>query len=121
MHSLELEKLFGKTDDAVLLSRGDILFSEGDPGDRMYVLLDGEMEIRVNGEGIETVGKGGVLGEMALIDEAPRSASAVAISNARLAPVDAKRFMFMVQQTPFFAMQVMKVLASRLRRMNEIC
>ena len=120
MRSLELEKLFGKTDDAIALSAGETLFAEGDQGDRMYVLLDGQAEIRVGGVAVETVGPGGVLGEMALIDEAPRSASVVAVSDTRLAPVDEKRFMFMVQQTPFFAMHVMRVLAARLRHMDKI-
>jgi len=57
--------------------------------------------------------------EMALIDARERSATAIAKSDCRLAPVDQKRFLFMVQQTPFFSLDVMRVLVRRLRHMNE--
>ena len=60
-----------------------------------------------------------MLGEMALIDHAPRAATATAIGDCRLVPISEKRFMFMIQQTPYFALQIMKVMAERLRRMNE--
>ena len=55
-------------------------------------------------------------GELALIDRRPRSATAVAVTACVLAPIDEKQFQFMVQQTPFFALQVMRVLTERLRR-----
>jgi len=57
-----------------------------------------------------------VIGELAPIDHGPRSATAVAVTPYTLAPIDEKQFQFMVQQTPFFALQVMRVLAERLRR-----
>ncbi len=60
-----------------------------------------------------------MIGEMALIDHLPRSASARATTDAKLVPIDQRRFLFLVQETPFFAIHVMKVMADRLRRMNE--
>jgi len=59
-------------------------------------------------------------GEMALIDSSARSATAVARTDCELIPVDDKRFMFLVQQTPFFAIHVMRVLADRLRKTNAL-
>jgi len=97
---------------------GRTVFKEGDPGDTVYVVLDGKVDLRVNGRLVETVGPGGVLGEMALIEQAPRVATATARTACDLQPISEARFMAMIQQTPHFALQIMKVIASRLRRMN---
>jgi CRP/FNR family cyclic AMP-dependent transcriptional regulator len=95
---------------------GAVIFCEGEPGDVMYAVLEGEVEVRVAERVIERTGEGGVIGELALIDHGPRSATAVAVTPCVLAPIDEKQFQFMVQQTPFFALQVMRVLTERLRR-----
>ena len=73
------------------------------------------VEIRVGGDLVDTHGPGEIFGEMALIDSQARSASFTAKTDCRLVPVDERRFLFMVQQTPFFALNVMQVLADRLR------
>ena len=86
----------------------------------MYVLLEGEMEILLGDFVLETVGQGALIGEMALIDESPRTASAVAKTSCRLAEIDRRRFHFLVQQTPHFATHVIKTLADRLRHMNAV-
>lgn len=104
--------------DLLRVEAGKVVFREGDPGDTVYVVLDGKVDLRVNGRLVETVGPGGLLGEMALIEQAPRVASATARSACDLQPISEERFMSMIQQTPHFALQVMKVIASRLRRMN---
>jgi CRP/FNR family cyclic AMP-dependent transcriptional regulator len=82
----------------------------------MYVILEGEVDIQKHGRSIYTAGPGEILGEMAMIDAQGRSASAVAFSPCRLAVVDEKQFLFMVQETPNFALEVMRVLVGRLRR-----
>ena len=86
----------------------------------MYVLLEGEMEILLGDFVLETVGQGALIGEMALIDESPRTASAVAKTSCRLAEIDRRWFHFLVQQTPHFATHVIKTLADRLRHMNAV-
>lgn len=95
---------------------GEVIFAAGDPGDCMYAVVEGEVEIRIGERTVERSGPGDVIGELALIDRSPRSATAVAATECTLAPVDEKRFQFMVQETPFFALQVMRILAERLRR-----
>jgi CRP-like cAMP-binding protein len=105
--------------ELVSFNAGQVIFKEGDPGDLMYVVHEGEVELHVKGQLVDTLGEGGVLGEMALIDNAPRIATALAKSACTLMPVTEKRFMFMVQQTPFFALQMLRVMAERLRRMDE--
>ena len=95
---------------------GEVIFRDGDAGDCFFAVLDGTVEIVLDGQTVETVSPGGVFGEMALIDSSPRSASAVARDAVRVAAVGKPRFMFLVQQTPFFALEIMHVLAERLRR-----
>jgi CRP/FNR family transcriptional regulator, cyclic AMP receptor protein len=110
--------LFRQQTDTVQLAPGDFLFREGDKRDKMYVLLDGEMDVRLGDYVVETAKEGSLIGEMALIDDSPRAANAVAKSACRLAAIDQRRFHFLIQQHPHFATHVMKELANRLRRMN---
>ena len=111
--------LFRDSNDAVPVDAGQALFREGQSGDAFYVVCAGEVDVLVGDELVETVGPGGIVGEMALIDGGPRSASAVARTPARVVKLDEKRFQFLVQQTPNFAIQVMRVMADRLRRMDS--
>ena len=110
--------LFDKDKDAELFAARHTIFKAGDPGELMFAVLEGEVDIIINGKTVESVGPGGVFGEMALIEDRPRVAAAVVKSAARIVPVDRKRFMFLVQQNPFFALQLMAIMAARLRRMN---
>jgi CRP-like cAMP-binding protein len=109
-------ELFRNERNIVTFKAGDIIFRQGDAGQNMYVLLDGEVDILANGRHISTLHPGDIFGEMALIDELPRSGSAVADTDCRVAMIDQRRFMFLIQQTPFFALQVMHVMADRLRK-----
>jgi CRP/FNR family cyclic AMP-dependent transcriptional regulator len=104
--------------ELVSFAAGQKIFREGDLGDLMYVVRAGGVDLHVKGQLVETLGPGGVLGEMALIEHAPRTATATAKTDCTLVPIPEKRFAFMVQQTPHFALQIMKVMAERLRRMD---
>jgi len=97
---------------------GDAIFEEGSKGDKMYVIRTGEVVIEQNGTVIETVPAGGIFGEMALIDGSPRAATARAKTDCEVAPITEKAFLFLVHETPFFAIAVMRTLADRLRRTN---
>jgi len=111
---LEQDGEYARTYDA-----GAVVFNVNDPADCLYVVLYGVIEIRLDAVVLERVQPGGVLGEMALIEELPRSATAVALEETRLSIVDKERFLFLVQHQPYFALQVMEVLARRLRKMDE--
>jgi CRP/FNR family cyclic AMP-dependent transcriptional regulator len=112
--------LFRLDSGTLSLAPGDFLFRERDMGDKMYVLLEGEMEGQLGNLVVETATRVALLGEMALIDTSPRTASVVAKTQCQLAEIDQRRFHFLVQQTPNFATHVMRVLSARLRRMNEM-
>ena len=98
---------------------GKNIFQEGNTGDKMYVVKEGEVELSVHGKIIASIGKGGILGEMALIDNKPRSATARAKTDCQLVPIDEERFLTLVHQKPSFALEVMKVLVERLRLMDQ--
>jgi CRP-like cAMP-binding protein len=116
---MNLLPLFDKASDIQEFRQGTKIFEEGDQGDEMFVILQGEVELSVGGHVLDEVGAGDIIGEMALIKSNARSATAVAKTDGRMVPVNRKRFLFMVEETPFFALHVMEVLADRLRRMNE--
>ena len=111
--------LFRNSDNTLDFTAGQTIFKEGDAGNFMYAVVDGEVDLLVKGRLVEHLTEGGVLGEMALIDTGTRSATAVAKTACKLVPVDEKQFKFLVQQTPNFALQLMRIIAERLRRMDE--
>ena len=105
--------------DYKFFKKGDYIFKQGDPGDVMYAIVDGEVEITVDGSQRNIVRSGEVLGEMALIDKKPRSATAIAISDCKVVVINEQRFNFLIQQTPIFVTQIMKVMSDRIRTMDK--
>lgn len=98
---------------------GDVIFREGDKGELMFVVKAGNVDLKVLGRTVETLESGDILGEMALIDSYPRSATAVAATDCQLVPIDGEKFQFLISQTPYFAIEVMQIMARRLRHMNQ--
>jgi len=96
--------------------QGETIFNDGDPGDCMFVVVEGAVEIQLAGTVVERLDPGGLFGEMALIDGQARSATAVAAADCNLAAINEKRFLRLVEITPRFALQVMQVITERLRR-----
>jgi CRP/FNR family cyclic AMP-dependent transcriptional regulator len=100
-------------------AKGDLIFQEGEHGDEFFVVVRGEVEIRSGNRRLETLGQNSIFGEMALIDDSPRSATVVALTDCTVAPIREKQFLFLIRHTPFFALRVMRVLAMRLRKQNK--
>jgi CRP/FNR family transcriptional regulator, cyclic AMP receptor protein len=111
--------LFRNETNIASLKPGETLFSEGDPALCMYVVRSGTVRVTSGSTVLEEIGAGSILGEMALIEDTPRSATVTAVTDCEIAMVDHRRFLFLVQQTPSFALNVMKVLSHRLREMNR--
>jgi CRP-like cAMP-binding protein len=99
---------------------GEIIFREGDPAEELFVVKSGTVEIRLGNRLLDTLPERSIFGEMALIDHGPRSATAVAATDSTLVPVGEKQFLLMVSRTPYFALNVMRVLVQRLRTSNTI-
>jgi CRP/FNR family transcriptional regulator, cyclic AMP receptor protein len=119
--SEDLLHIFDHDPKKLALANGELLFSAGDATNgKMYVLLEGQAEIIVNSYIVELAKPGAIIGELALIDQEPRSGTIRCVSDCTFAVVDEKRFLLLIQQTPVFAMELIKVLAARLRRINRI-
>jgi CRP-like cAMP-binding protein len=110
--------LFSGDHETIALAAGASLFSKGEPADTMYVVRSGAVQVHDGDTVFETVRPGGLLGEMAIVDGAPRSAGARAEIASEVIPVDQRRFLAMVERTPFFAIRIMRVLTRRLRQTN---
>ena len=108
-----------KTEESQAFAAGQAIFREGEPGDVLYIVAEGEVEIFMGGKRLETLEAGDILGEMALIEDRPRSASAFARTDCLLTLITRPHFLTLVQRTPLFAIQVMRVLAKRLRHTNQ--
>lgn len=111
--------MFANSGEIKTCPAGHWFFKAGDSGDLMYVVLRGEVEILINEKIVETVRTGGIFGEMALLDKHERSAGARARTDVEVAEIDQKHFIKLIGTHPYFAIEVMSVMAERLRLLNQ--
>lgn len=116
--TIDFSLLFKLGAKEVTFKAGDVIFKVGDEAQDLYIVEQGKIEIRLGNRLLATLGESAIFGEMALIDDMPRSATAVAATDVKLVPISEKQFLFLVSHTPFFALKVMRVLAGRLRTSN---
>ena len=112
--------LFRNAPEVIAVAAGEFIFRKGEAAKMMYLIIEGEVELMLDDTVVETAEEGSFIGEMALIDDEPRSASARARGDCRVFPIDEARFQLLVKETPFFALQMMKTLARRLRKMDAL-
>jgi CRP-like cAMP-binding protein len=94
---------------------GQTVFAEGDTGNEMFGVISGAVQLRKGDRVLTTLGVGDTFGELSIISDAPRSLTAVATEDSVLAVIDEKTFLYLVHETPMFALQVMRSMADRLR------
>jgi CRP/FNR family transcriptional regulator, cyclic AMP receptor protein len=94
---------------------GEVIFQKGDVGFEMYFIKDGEVELRIGERVLARLAYGDIFGEMALVDDSTRSASAIAVSDVEIVPVSEKQFVELIREAPSFAIDIMRLLAQRLR------
>ena len=116
---MNMIELFHDWKDVVEYPAKTVIFSERDPADVMYVIFSGEVELSLRGEPLGAEAEGGIIGEMAMINAATRSATATTLSKVRLARVDRERFRELVNNNGEFSLHVMSVLANRLRALDN--
>jgi CRP/FNR family cyclic AMP-dependent transcriptional regulator len=109
----------------VYLDRGERLFTEGDAGDKLYIILTGKIKLtKAAPDGRENLlsvhGPGEMFGELSLFDPIPRTSSASAVTNARLAAIAHDDLRTWLSTRPEVAMHLLQALAQRLRRINEV-
>lgn len=105
--------------ERLTVADGTAILREGEPGDAMFVLLEGELVITVQGKVIDHLLPGMVLGEMAMVDDRPRSATATSVGSATVVRIDRGQFLRLVQDSPQFAVRVMNIMSVRTRRLME--
>ena len=110
--------LFRNEPDVIVVAAGEYIFRRGESAKVMYLIIEGEVDLMLGETVVEVAKEGSFIGEMALIEDEPRSASARARGDCRVFPIDEARFQLLVKETPFFALQMMKTLARRLRIMD---
>ncbi len=117
--NLKVIDIFNESQYATQHNANETIFSVGDIGHEMYLLIKGKVEISANDEILEVIESGGFFGEMAIIEALPRSANARCINDCKLVTINEKRFYELIQEVPFFAQEVMKVMAHRLRKIDQ--
>lgn len=101
-------------------SPGETIFAVGDVEEILYGVIEGEVDLWVDGKVVETITAGDIFGEGALVhQDSKRFESAIAKTECKLAYIDKRHFLFVVQQTPMFALEVIKSYSDRLRRVKK--
>jgi CRP/FNR family cyclic AMP-dependent transcriptional regulator len=113
-----LEAIMSLDEAPLKVEPGQVIFSAGDRGRELFIVRTGSVNLQIGDTLLETVEQGGIFGELALVDPAPRSATAVAGPDCTLVLVDAASFNDLVRKVPGLALEVMKVMARRLRKTN---
>lgn len=123
LSKLELAKLLGRLDKQTLRT-GEILFEQGDPGDRIYIIEEGQLELFIrspegNRQVLTVLGEGDALGEMALLTDEPRSATAAAMTDTSLYVIDRQTFERLIEEQASLSKYVIRLLSKRLVTTNE--
>ncbi|MBD2596307.1 cyclic nucleotide-binding protein [Nostoc sp. MBR 210] len=113
-------EIFQKQAEPQIYTAGQIIFAEGQPGDFMFGIITGEINILVNGKVVETITSGDVFGTGVLVSIKNRTYTAIAKTECKLVSLDEKRFLFAVQETPMFALHVIKNYSERLSRLQHM-
>lgn len=112
--------LFDNAAEAILFTAGTTIFEQGQKSEFMYVVVEGDVSLFHSGQEIASLSQGTILGEMAMLEKRPHYATAIAKTDCKLVAIDQKRFRFLIEQTPYFAIEVMTIMAERLDRMNQL-
>ena len=113
-------KLYQRPPSPKTFANSEVIFTEGESGEVMYGIIFGEVEMWLNGKVVETIRAGDIFGQGALVHENHKRAStAIAKTDCQLAFLDRSHFLFAVQQTPMFALEVMRSYSDRFRRLKH--
>ncbi len=111
--------IFQRQPELKEFTAGQEIFSLGQPADLMYGIVEGMVELRINGSTVETIGPSEIFGIGALIEDGIRPYTAIAATDCKLAFLDERRFLFAVQETPTFSLLVMKSYSARIARLTK--
>ncbi len=99
---------------------GALLFEKGDPASEMFIVKSGELQIYDGNFIFENVRPGELVGEMAIVDGSPRSASVRALEKTEVYPMGREMFLAIIDDVPLFAIRVMQTMSTRIRNINDL-
>ncbi len=106
--------------DEVLIPAGSVVVDQGDPGTDCYVILDGTASVYVRGDHVASSGPGSMVGEMALVDHRPRTATVVADTDLDMLRFNSEAFRKLLKEMPKASERIMTVLQARLNRLGTV-
>ncbi|MFP4219616.1 MAG: cyclic nucleotide-binding domain-containing protein [Phormidium sp.] len=113
-------EIFQKQTEPQHYKARDVIFREGEPGETMFGIIEGAVDLVIENQVVETIDAGDVFGEGSLVRvNGTRASTAVAKTDCTLAVMDQKKFLFAVQETPMFALEIMYSLSQRLRHFKH--
>ncbi len=114
-------EIFQKSSSPLTYVAGQTIFQEGETGSVMYGIIEGEVDLIVDGKVVETITTGDVFGEGALVQpEHDRASTAIAKTDCIIASLDRERFLFAIENTPMFAIDVLRSYSNRARRLKRM-
>lgn len=120
MSALRTVELFAQDSERLTLKAGDVIFQHGSIGRVMYGLLAGTVDLQVSGRTVEVIEAGDVFGEGALVQiEHRRASTAIAKTDCELIELSERRFKFLIEQTPMFALDIMRSFSDRLYKFKH--
>lgn len=117
--NIDIVEMFRYSKISETFTKSETIFKQGSYADKMYVILEGDIDIQVDGRNVASLSPGHILGEMALVDNLPRSAAAIAKTDCKLVPVDRESFLYIVKEHPQFALFIIKDISNKLRDLNQ--
>ncbi len=117
---MKLPPIFCKPEFCVTFTAGQTVLKEGEFGDCMLILIEGEVDVLLHDQMLGTFSPVEVFGEMAAIDSQPRSATVIAKTNCKLARIDQARFRQLIKQRPETGIDIMRMLVERIRWMDSV-
>jgi CRP/FNR family cyclic AMP-dependent transcriptional regulator len=116
-------KLIAFTSQRLAYAAGQVLFSQGEPGDSAYIVIAGEAEVAIAAEAgslvVATIGRHAIIGEIAILCDVPRTATVTARTAMQALRIDKDTFFGLVTEFPEMAVAIMRELAQRLERTNQ--
>ena len=118
-NDLDMRLFARKAGTSISFAAGSEVFKRGDPGSTMFVVQSGVVEMVIGEKVVEVCGPNEAIGFMSMIDNAPRSSTARVKEDCELSVIDARKFRFMVDEVPNFALYIMGAMARRIRGMGN--